>query len=309
MPDLENRQLEARQAAAGVRRRVLEYTVKNNGGYLSQACSSAEILSALYVRIMNLGPSSAPMVPLPFRGVPNADNTRYTTGGAYNGPGTPEYDRFFLSPGHYALVLYTILVETGRMAPEGLEQFNRDGSTVEMIGAEHSPGFETMGGSLAQTLSQAGGIALSRIRQRYRGRIWVFMSDGEFQEGQVWEAFQTLAHYNVDNLAVYVDVNGQQCDGEVRDVMTIEPLQRRLESFGARVEKTDGHDPDALSAAAAYKNDGRPLVVLCYTDPCRGIPLLEKRRPLLHYVRFKSQTERQEYAAFLKKHMSGDHTP
>jgi transketolase len=299
-----NWQQETKRAAAGIRRRVLEYTIKNNGGYLSQACSAAEILAALYVHIMKLGPSAAPMIPPPFQGVPGARNKNYMSGAGYNGPDTPGYDRFFLSPAHYALVLYATLIETGRMAPEGLDQFNRDGSTVEMIGAEHSPGFEMMGGSLAQTLSQAGGIALARILRGHKGRIWVFMSDGEFQEGQVWEALQTLSHYKIDNIAVYIDANAQQCDGEIRNVMGIEPLDQRLQAFGARAIKVDGHDIAALSAAAAYRGDGRPLAVVCSTDPCRGIDLLEKRRPKLHYVRFKSETERKEYAAFLQKAMA-----
>ncbi len=308
MTEKNNWQQEVKRVAEGIRRRVLEHTVKNNGGYLSQACSAAEILATLYVYIMKLGSSTAPMVPPPFQGVPSINNPDYTSGAGYNGPATPDFDRFFLSPAHYALVLYTVLIETGRMAPEGLSQFNQDGSTVEMIGAEHSPGFEMMGGALAQTLSQAGGIALARKLREQKARIWVFMSDGEFQEGQVWEAFQTLSHYKVDNITVYVDVNGQQCDGEIRNVMGIKPLDQRLQSFGARVIKVDGHDITALSAAASYKADGRPLSVLCYTDPCRKISLLEKRRPKLHYVRFKNKAERQEYAALFHKNMPAGHT-
>ena len=151
---------EVREAAWGIRRRVMEHVVANDGGYLSQACSAAEILATLYLATMKLGKSTAPAVPPPFRGVPGRGGTPSGTGGGYNGPAGPELDRFFLSPAHYALVLYAALVEAGRMAEEGLRQFNQDGSTVEMIGAEHSPGFEMMGGSLAQTLSQAAGIAL-----------------------------------------------------------------------------------------------------------------------------------------------------
>jgi transketolase len=294
---------EAKRAADGIRRRVLEYTIKNNGGYLSQACSAAEILATLYTRIMKLGPSTAPMLPPPFSGVPSAQNTACLRGTGYNGPATPGHDRFLLSPAHYALVLYSVLIETGRLAPEALLQFNRDGGTVEMIGAEHSPGFEMMGGSLAQTLSQAGGMALAWKLRAQGGRIWVFMSDGEFQEGQTWEAVQALSHYRLDNICVYVDVNGQQCDGEMRNVMGIEPLDDRLRAFGARVLKVDGHDIAALAAAARPKTDGRPQVVLCYTDPCRGIKLLERRRPKLHYLRFKDEAEQREYAALGQQNM------
>lgn len=290
---------QTQSVARRIRRRVLEHTIHRNGGYLSQACSSAEILATLYTQIMNLAASQAPMIPPPFPGVPRADNAAYFTGAAYNGPRAPDLDRFFLSPVHYALALYAALVEVGRMAPEGLAMFNEDGSTVEMIGAEHSPGHEVTAGSLGQCLSQAAGIALARRLKGETGRVWVFMSDGEFQSGQTWEAMPALSFYKLDNVGIYVDVNGQQCDGKMTDVMNVEPLQSRLEAFGARVLAVDGHDVAALAAPARLAPDGRPLVVLAYTNPCQGIGLLEERRPKLHYVRFKSERERARYRSFL----------
>src|SRR5208283_636549 len=108
---------EVKRVAAGIRKRVLEHTIRNNGGYLSQACSSAEILATLYVRVMNLGKINTPLVPKPFPGVPGPDNPDYFTGASFNSPG-PDRDRFFLSPAQYALVLYVALIETGRMAEE-----------------------------------------------------------------------------------------------------------------------------------------------------------------------------------------------
>lgn len=293
-------QEQTRRAAYGIRRRVLEHTVAHNGGYLSQACSAAEVLAVLYTRVLRLGPSQAPMVPAAFPGVPGSGNRRSFTGAAYNGPRAPELDRFFFSPAHYALPLYAALIEAGRMAPDALEQFNRDGGTLEMIGAEHSPGVEVTCGSLGQTISQAAGVAIARRRRGDTGRVWVFMSDGEFQSGQTWEAMQALAFYGLDNVGVYVDVNGQQCDGVMAEVMAIEPLAGRLEAFGARAARTDGHDIEALAAAALPQGDGRPLVILAYTDPCRGVELLQARRPKLHYVRFRSDAERAEYAAALE---------
>ncbi len=286
---------ETRRVAQRVRLRVLDHVLRNNGGYMSQACSAAEILSTLYTRVMRLGPSAAPLIPLPFPGVPGAGNPRYFTGAAYNGPKAADLDRFIFSPAHYALVLYSLLIETGRMAPQGLEQFNQDGSTVEMIGAEHSPGCEVTCGSLGQALSQAAGIALARKRRGDSGRVWVFMSDGEFQEGQTWEAFEALHFYHLDNVGIYVDVNGQQCDGRMVDVMDIRPLKEKLEAFGARVCEVDGHDVQALAAPAALAPDGRPLVVLARTDPCRGLKLLRARAPKLHYLRFTSDKERDAY--------------
>ncbi|MBW6455304.1 MAG: hypothetical protein K0A98_05415 [Trueperaceae bacterium] len=283
--------------ARSIRRRVFEHVMRNGGGYLSQACSSAEIFAALYGRILRLGPSQAPMRPVPFPGAPSAANPDYVSGGAYNGPHAPEYDRFIFSPAHYALVLYTALIEFGRLAEDALEQFNRDGSTVEMIGAEHSPGVETTTGSLAQAISQAGGIALGRRLKGEPGRVWVMMSDGEFQEGQVWEAVQALVHHRLDHLAVIADVNGQQCDGAMDDVMTVGSLAAKLHAFGARVVEVDGHDVDALVAAGEFRPDGRPLFVLARTDPARGVPLMRERAPNLHYLRFASDEERARYQA------------
>lgn len=288
---------EVQRVADNIRLRVLDHVLKNNGGYLSQACSSAEIFATLYMRVMKLGPSEGPMIPQPFSGVPGPDNPNFFNGGVYNGPKAPQLDRFIFSPAHYALVLYSTLIELGRMAPEGLEMFNKDGTTVEMIGAEHSPGVETTTGSLAQAISQAGGIALARRMRGETGRVWVMMTDGEFQEGQVWEAVNALSYHRLDNVGVYVDVNGQQCDGAMEDVMHIEPLCSRLETFGARAIEVDGHDIEALAAPAQLTPDGRPLFVLARTTPWYGMDILQERAPKLHYVRFTSDEERQRYQA------------
>jgi len=291
-----------RRIADAVRRRVLEHTLTNNGGYLSQACSSAETLATLYTRVMRLGPSQAPLVPRPFAGVPGPENPEAFSGAGYNGPRAPHLDRFVFSPVHYALVLYSLLIELGRLGAGALAAFNRDGSTVELIGAEHSPGHELTAGSLAQALSQAGGIALGRRLRGETGRVWVFMSDGEFQEGQTWEALAALAFHRLGNLGVYVDANAQQCDGAMEAVMTIEPLAERLRAFGVEVHEVDGHDPEALAVpAAGWGRGDRPLVVIARTDPCRGIDLLRARAPKLHYVRFTDRQDRAAYQRLLER--------
>jgi transketolase len=287
---------EVKRVAAGIRKRVLEHTIRNNGGYLSQACSSAEILATLYVKVMDLGTIEIPLVPQPFPGVPGPDNPDYFTGASFNGPG-PDRDRFFLSPAQYALVLYATLIETRRMAEEGLLQFNKDGSSVEMIGAEHSPGMETMTGSLGQGISQAAGIAMARRRKAEKGRVFIFMSDGEFQIGQTWEALQSLCFHMLDNVIIYVDVNGFQCDGKMCTVMDVEPLDKRIEAFGCRVFRVNGHDIKRLADAGELTPDGRPIVVLCDTDAARGLEVLKSRAPKMHYVRFTSQQEKEQYAA------------
>lgn len=296
---------ETQKIADRIRVRGFDYVMRNNGGYLSQICSSAELFALLYGRVMKLGTSTAPMIPQPFVGVPSNSNSEFFNGGAYNGPVRPEFDRFLFSPAHYALVLYVALIEVGRMAPEGLEAFDTDGSTVELIGAEHSPGIETTTGSLAQALSQAGGIALARRMRKEKGRVWVMMSDGEFQEGQTWEAVQALVHYGLDNVGVYVDVNRQQCDGAMKDVMEIGDLSGKLNAFGARAFDVDGHDLEALNRPAELEPDGRPLFVLANTDPTRGVPRLMDNAPVLHYLRFKSEAEKDAYQQDYQKMAKG----
>lgn len=285
---------EVARVAARIRRRGFAYVLQNDGGYLSQICSSAEIFAWLYCRGMRLGASQAPMIPVPFKAVPGPGQPRLS-GAAYNGPTGPALDRFIFSPGHYALVLYVTLIEMGRMAPEGLRDFNTDGSTVELISAEHSPGAEVTSGSLSQALSVAAGIAMGRKLKGHSGNTWVMMSDGEFQEGQTWEAVQTLVHYQQDNVKVIVDVNGQQCDGPMDAVMPIEPLAEKLNAFGAHAVSVDGHDVAAFDRLAQSDTKGKPLFILARTNPTRGVELLETKRPTLHYLRFASAAEKQAF--------------
>lgn len=296
-----------KKIADGIRRRVLEFTIKNGGGYLSQACSSAEIFATLYTKLMNIGPSIAPKIPPAFTGVPSRNNREYFSGYGYNGPKEPHLDRFFLSPVHYALVLYATLVETGRMLAEGLEMFNKDGYTVEMIGADHSPGHELMSGSLGQTLSQVLGIALARKRKGETGKNWVVMSDGEFMIGQTWEAVETLSFYKIDTIKVIIDANGQSADGKIDTVNQIEPLKTRLESFGAVAVEVNGHDVQQLIDAANVPHESKPLFIIARTVPYQCIEILKKRAPKFHYIRITNEQEKVELQQFLHERFGGDY--
>lgn len=287
---------EVERVARGIRQRVLAHTLNNNGGYMSQACSAAELLATLYSGLVKLPAVTSPKQPGHFAGVPGRDGVNRQTGVAFHGGTSPDADRLINSPAHYALVIYAALIETGRLTEDSLDFFNKDGSTVEMIGAEHSPGFETTTGSLSQAISQAVGIALAREKKKETGKTWVFMSDGEFQEGQTWEALQAASFYRLNKLNVIVDVNQAQCDGPMDLVMQIEPLTERIESFGWDVHKVDGHDVNQIVSAANAPSD-RPKMILCYTDPVRGLPMLNERYPVLHYLRFTSAEERARYQA------------
>ena len=286
-------------AAQGIRKRVLGLTIERDGCYLSQALSSAEILSTLYLHSLNLGPSLGPMVPGEFIDVPGRDDSMQRGhGGLYNGEQRGDTDRLIISPAHYAVVIYAALVEAGRLAPEAFETFNRDGSSMEMIGAEHSPGFEMTTGSFGQALSQAGGVAMARRIKGHSGRVVVFMSDGEFEEGQTWEAVQCLAHHKLGSVHVIADVNGQQVDGFTKDVMNIEPLTEKLSGFGATVTTVDGHDPVAIHEALQQNDPEKPHFVLCYTDSARDMPMLEERKPHLHYVKPRTPGELEAFRSF-----------
>ena len=287
-----NNERDTAQVALGIRRRVYEHAMRNNGGYLSQACSAGEQLAWLYNEELNLGAPTLPMIPKDFAGVPHVDNPDYHTGAGYNGPAAPDLDRLFIAPAHYALVAYATLIEVGRMAPEGLEMFNKDGSSVEMIGAEHSPGMEVHNGTLGIGLSTAAGLAYGRRLRGDTGRTCVFMSDGEVQEGQTWEAVQACAHHGIDNVFAIMDVNDQQCDGAMSSVMEVGDIRSKFLNFGATCVEIDGHDLDAMRQAVKEPHEGKPLIILARTNPFHTMSILEERFPRLHYVRFKSEDER-----------------
>jgi transketolase len=282
------------EIALGIRRRVFEHSMRNNGGYLSQACSAAEQLAWLYNEALNLGDPTMPMIPPPFAGVPAPGNDDYVTGAGYNGPFEPQYDRLFIAPAHYALVAYATLIEVGRMAEEGLEMFNKDGSSVEMIGAEHSPGMEVHNGTLGIGLSTGAGLAYGRRLRGDSGEVCVFMSDGEVQEGQTWEAIQACAHHGIDNVWAIMDVNDQQCDGAMSSVMEVRDIATKMRAFGATVVEIDAHDLSAMRQAKAEPHEGQPLIILAHSSPTKGMEFLQRRFPRLHYVRFKSEQERDE---------------
>ena len=285
-------------AATNIRKHVLKLTLERNGCYLSQACSSAELFATLYLRVLHLSKSEAPRLPEKFPGTPSKENMDYIQGAAYHGSLKAPYDRFFISPAHYAAPVYAALIEADRLDEAALEMFNRDGYSMEMIGANHTPGFENAAGTLDQAISVAGGTAHARKLRGEEGRVFVMMSDGEMEEGQLWEAIQAAAFYELDNLVLLVDINGQQVEGETKKVMAIEPLEDRFTAFGAKAISVDGHDIQAIEEAAKQGEKNKPLVILCYTDPTQGIPYLNERRPILHFVRLKQGEEFDIYAKF-----------
>ncbi len=287
----------ALHVAHNIRRRAAQVCAANNGGYLIQACGSSEIFATLWTELMDLGPSEGPPTPAVFQGVPTG--RRDLIGGIYNG----NRDTFILSPAHYALGLYATLCEVGRLGDNVLHTANADGSTLEMIGAEHSPGFEATTGSLAQALSVGVGRAIVRKRMGRPGRVWVLISDGELEEGQTWEALQAAVNFQLDNLTILLDANGLQVDGPVPTVMNIEPIPDKVAAFGCLVTEVSGHDPEAIAAAARKSEPGKPTFVVCRTRPYRGIPSLAERHQL-HYIRFRDGEVDQMMSDLSNREMS-----
>lgn len=285
---------EIQQIANSIRKQILGIALRSGGCYLAQACSSAEIVATLYARVLKLGPSEGLWDAIPFPGVPGPENMDYPKGSAYHGCPAPDKDRFFVSCCHYASVIYCALAAVGRLSPAALDKFNVDGWNMEMIGAEHSPGFENTAGSLGQTVSIAAGTAQARKWRGDTGRVFCLMGDGELQEGQTWECVQAAAHYHLDNFVMVIDANGQQVEGAIEKQMTEEPLADRFRSFGAACIVCDGHDITALEEALNQEHPGKPLAVICRTQGYTGISPLQKKWPYLHFVRI-SEAEKEEY--------------
>ena len=259
---------EAHRIAAGIRQRAFDIAVAQHGGYLGQACSAAEILATLYAGIMR----------------------------------EDEGDVLVLSPAHYCLALYAALVETGDLSPEELDTYNQDGSPVEMVGGTGAPGMLFTTGSLAQGLSQAIGYALARrLRGTAGGRIFVFMSDGELEEGQTWEAFMSLAHHRINEITVLLDANDNQVDGAPSGIMNPEPIRDKLLAFGLDAHEVNGHDCQAIYRAVGTETGETARAVICRTNIWQGIPSLRERHNL-HFVRFRegeaaiAQQELQQHA-------------
>ena len=290
MPNTTFTKEDVQKAANNVRKRILGIAMESGGCYLTQACGSAEIVTDLYMRILNLNPSLGNPEAEPFPGVPSPTNMDYPKGSlynGYNGDSNDGKDRLFISCCHYAAVIYAGLVEAGRMDEKALTRFNKDGWNMEMIGAEHSPGFENTAGSLGQTVSIAAGTAHAYKMLGREGRIFCMLSDGELEEGQDWECFAAASYYGLDNFYVVADVNGQQLEGWTKDNMNVEPLEDRIRAFGWEVVSVNGNSIDELEAAVATPHEGKPLFILGYTNPAQGVPCLEKLLPR-HFVNFKT---------------------
>lgn len=224
-----------------IRLRAVRMVARHGFGYLGQALSSAELFGALY-----------------------ADHYR------------PEEDDLVVSPGHYIIVAFAAAPELGLLDEGELASYGDDGSRLEAIGTEKSPAVDLVCGSLGQGLSGAVGFALAnRLAGKEQARTFAIMSDGELEEGQVWEAAMFAAHNGLGRIVVLLDANDSQVDGPVSSITTLEPIAAKWESFGWAAFDVDGHDADAVTAAiAAAIDDPRPAVVIGRTSTRHGLEVL-----------------------------------
>lgn len=198
-------------------------------------------------------------------------------------PSCPEdenRDRFVLSKGHAAPAYYAALALRGFFETEELKRLRKIDSFLQGHPCRGKiPGVDMSSGSLGQGLSAANGMALAAKAEEKDYRVYCICGDGELQEGQIWEAAMTAAHYKLDNLTLFVDCNGLQIDGKVEDVMNVEPVSDKFQAFGWKALNVDGHDVAAIDKAVeeAKGTKKSPTVIVCRTVKGKGVSFMENQ--------------------------------
>ena len=242
---------EMEAVAKRLRRHIITMTGKAGSGHPGGSLSAVEIVTTLYWKVLRHKPSD---------------------------PCWSDRDRFILSKGHAAPLLYATLAECGYFPVEELSTLRQMGSCLQgHTDCTVCSGVEMSAGALGQGLSFAIGVALAGRLNSQNYRVYALLGDGECDEGQVWEAAMAAAHFKVDNLLAIVDNNGQQIDGWNRDVMNLEPFNKKWEAFGWHVIEVDGHDfarlIDAFGQAKLIK--GQPTLILAHTIKGKGVSFME----------------------------------
>lgn len=234
-----------------VRADIVRMTAAAGSGHPGGSLSAVEIMTALYFNIMQHRPSQLDWA---------------------------DRDRFFLSKGHACPVVYSVMARSGYLPVDELTTLRKCGTRLQgHPSCKALPGLEVSSGSLGQGLSIANGLALAARLNKQSFRSYALLGDGELQEGQIWEAIMTAAHYKLDNVCAIVDYNGLQIDGDVEAVMGIAPLAQKWQSFNWHVIEIDGHDLAQILAAfeQAKETKGKPTVILAKTVKGKGISFME----------------------------------
>lgn len=244
---------ELQKTANRLRELALEGIYAAQSGHPGGSLSICDILAVLFFKEMRLNPDQ---------------------------PQDPSRDRFVLSKGHAAPAYYAALAEKGFFPAEDMKTLRQEGSYLQGHPARGKvPGVDMTTGSLGQGLSAANGMALAAKCEGQDYRVYCICGDGELQEGQIWEAAMTAAHYHLDNLTLFIDNNGLQIDGAVTSVMNDDPISDKFAAFGWNTEEIDGHNVEAIDRAIqeAKTCKGRPTVIICKTVKGRGVSFMENQ--------------------------------
>ncbi len=243
------KQMEA--VAKRLRRHIISMTGKAGSGHPGGSLSAVEIVTALYFKVLRHKPQD---------------------------PQWADRDRFILSKGHAAPLLYATLAECGYFPVDELATLRQldsrlQGHTDRVV----TPGVEMSAGALGQGLSFALGVALAGRLNSQDYRVYVLLGDGECDEGQIWEAAMAAAHFKLDNLVAIVDNNGQQIDGWNRDVMSLDPFNKKWQAFGWHVIEVNGHHLTSLIEAfdQAKLVKRKPTVIIAHTIKGKGVSFME----------------------------------
>jgi transketolase len=243
---------ELRKKTVEIRKDILNMLAEAGSGHTGGSLSIVEILVSLYYYKMKHNPKD---------------------------PQWKDRDRFILSKGHACPALYAVLAGCGYFPKDKLATLRKFGSELQGHPQKGLPGVEISSGSLGQGLSVSNGIALAAKMDNLPIRVYCLMGDGETNEGQVWEAAMTAAHYKLDNLCGIVDLNRLQIDGPCCEVKDMAPMNKKWEAFGWNVIDVDGHDLPALMSALnkAEAIKGKPTVLICATTKGKGVSFIENK--------------------------------
>jgi transketolase len=242
---------ELEEMAKKLRRHVITMIATAGSGHPGGSLSAADIITALYFKVLRHDPRN---------------------------PQWSERDRFILSKGHAAPILYAALAEAGYFPVAELATLRKLDSRLQgHADRKFTPGVEMSAGSLGMGLSFAIGVALASRLDSKTYRTYVLLSDGECEEGQTWEAALSAAHFKLDNLTAIVDCNGIQLSGWTRDIMNLEPFIQKWQAFGWHTIDIDGHDLDQILSACqgAEKIKNKPTVIIARTIKGKGVSFME----------------------------------
>ena len=234
-----------------IRKDIVEMLTESASGHPGGSLSAADIVTTLFFKELNIDPKN-----------PKDENR----------------DRFVLSKGHAAPVLYSALARRGFFDPKELNTLRKINSKLQgHPNMNDVPGIDMSTGSLGQGISAAVGMALAGKTDNKTYRVYALLGDGELEEGQVWEASMAAAHYKLDNMTIFIDSNGLQIDGDVSEVMNPKPIDKKFEAFGWNVLIIDGHNYDEIIEAIekAKGHKGQPTAIICNTVKGKGVSFME----------------------------------